>query len=226
MFHSFPDAPGVGRDCLVRSTEFKYESADQPDDATRPGFTVLTAVTQRSYKKTSANTTTDYAWRDLPPVELTYSKPLVNQAVQVIDAAQLVNLPVGTQGPGYRWIDLDGEGLSGVLAEQAGAWYYKPNLGDGRFGPMRSVVPLPAMAVATGSRHQFMDLAGDGEIDVVDFRGPTPGFHERDREEGWKRHVPFASLPPLVWTEWASTAPSACAKGQGPKIIVPAAGCG
>ena len=201
MFHSFPDAPGVGRDCLVRSTEFKYESADQPDDATRPGFTVLTAVTQRSYKKTSANTTTDYAWRDLPPVELTYSKPLVNQAVQVIDAAQLVNLPVGTQGPGYRWIDLDGEGLSGVLAEQAGAWYYKPNLGDGRFGPMRSVVPLPAMAVATGSRHQFMDLAGDGEIDVVDFRGPTPGFHERDREEGWKRHVPFASLPNIDWQD-------------------------
>lgn len=201
MFHHFPDAPGVGRDCLIRSTEFEYESSDHPDDATRPGFTVLGAVTQRSYEKTSANTTTDYAWRDLPPVEFTYSKPVVNQAVQVIDVDQLANLPVGTQGPGYRWIDLDGEGLSGVLAEQAGAWYYKPNLGDGHFGPMRSIVPLPATAIAAGSRHQFMDLAGDGEIDVVDFGGPTPGFHERDRDDGWKRHVPFASLPNIDWQD-------------------------
>jgi hypothetical protein len=44
-----------------------------------------------------------------------------------------------------------------------------------------------------------MDLSGNGEIDVVTLGGPTPGFHERDRDEGWKRHVPFASLPQIDW---------------------------
>ena len=34
----------------------------------------------------------------------------------------------------YQWVDLDGEGVSGILTEQAGAWFYKPNLGEGRFG--------------------------------------------------------------------------------------------
>ena len=29
----------------------------------------------------------------------------------------------------YRWLDLDGEGISGVLTEQDNSWFYKPNLG-------------------------------------------------------------------------------------------------
>ncbi len=36
---------------------------------------------------------------------------------------------------------------------------------------------------------------------VVDFGGPAPGFYERDRDEGWKRHVPFASLPNIDWQD-------------------------
>ncbi len=34
----------------------------------------------------------------------------------------------GLDGDAYQWIDLDGEGVSGVLTEQATAWYYKRNL--------------------------------------------------------------------------------------------------
>lgn len=201
MFHHFPDAPGVGLDCLVRSTDFHYGLPDSSMDDARPDYAVLRSVTQRSYQKKTPDTSAAYAWRELPPVDFGYSRPVVDSTVHVIDARQLDNLPVGTQGPGYSWIDLDGEGLSGVLAEQAGGWYYKPNWGDGRFGPARLVAPLPAMATASGSRHQFMDLAGDGEIDVVDFNGPVPGFHERDGTEGWKRHVPFASLPNIDWLD-------------------------
>lgn len=200
MFHHFPDQEEVGRDCLVRSTDFEYaEPADFPN-ATRAGYTILQSVSHRSYQR-QRNTDTTYEQRQLPPVSFAYSQPVVDETVRSVDPGQLANLPVGTQGSGYQWIDLDGEGLSGVLTEQAGAWYYKPNLGDGQFGPIRQVAPLPAMAVASGSRHQFMDLAGDGEIDVVDFSGPTPGFHERDRDEGWKRHVPFASLPNIDWND-------------------------
>jgi len=200
MFHHFPSAPEVGVNCLVRSTEFDYALPAAPVDATRSGYTVLRSVTHRSYQR-KPGSNTDYERRDLPPVTFTYSQPVVGPTVHTIDSGQLDNLPVGTQGPGYQWIDLDGEGLSGALAEQSGGWYYKPNLGDGHFGAMRVVAAQPAMVMAADSRHQFMDLAGDGEIDVVDFSGPTPGFHQRDRDEGWKRHVPFASLPNIDWQD-------------------------
>ena len=43
MFHHFPREPGVGCDCLVRSTDFGY--------ATSPIASFLTSVTQRGYRR-------------------------------------------------------------------------------------------------------------------------------------------------------------------------------
>jgi hypothetical protein len=45
--------------------------------------------------------------------------------LRFIDAANLENLP-WVDGAAYQWVDLDGEGVSGVLTEQAGAWFYRP----------------------------------------------------------------------------------------------------
>ena len=199
MFHHFAAELGTA-DYLVRSTDFNYVHPTLLNKPENPGYTVLQSVTQRAYQKLDA-ADPNYEPRKFPPVSFAYSKPVVDPTVHAIEPAQLENLPVGTQGAGYQWLDLDGEGLSGVLTEQAGGWYYKPNRGDGEFGPLRAVAPLPAMALAAGSRHQFMDLAGNGEIDVVDFGGLTPGFHERDRDAGWKHHVPFASLPNIDWQD-------------------------
>jgi len=47
----------------------------------------------------------------------------------------------------YPWIDLNGEGLAGVLAEYEGAWLYKPNLGDGRL----YLVETRAYAIQVGN---------------------------------------------------------------------------
>ncbi len=201
MFHHFAEAPGVGDACLVRSTEFDYASADGSEDPTRPGYTVLRAVRQSSFRRTPPGSSQPYVRQQLPPVEFTYSQPVVGRTARRIDASELDNLPVGTQGPGYRWIDLDGEGLAGVLGQATGAWYYKPGLGNGTFGPVRAVARMPALAAVAGSSHRFIDLAGDGSIDVVEFDGPVPGFHERQHGEGWTRHIPFASLPNIDWQD-------------------------
>ncbi|TXI37253.1 MAG: toxin [Nitrosomonas sp.] len=207
MFHHFkelhePNKWEQGeRDYLVRSTNFHYRAdLGELQNPETPGYTVLESVTQHAYQKRSPEATT-YESRQLPPVSFKYSEPHIDPTIHYIDAAQLENLPMGTQGPGYRWIDLDGEGLSGVLAEQSGGWYYKSNLGDGAFGSMRQVALQPAMANSGRNRLQFMDLAGNGSIDIVDFSGPAPGFHERDQDQGWKRHVPFANLPNINWQD-------------------------
>ena len=109
-------------------------------------------------------------------------------------------------------MDLDGEGLSGILTEQAEGWFYKPNLSpinvqheDGketitaRFGPVELVAQKPSLATISGGRQQFLDLAGDGQLDLVELRGPTPGFYERTQDEGWETFAPFESLPVLDW---------------------------
>jgi len=213
MLHHFRDDPAVGLNCLVRSTDFHYRDPAQAQDPHELGYTVLEledpwasgysvldSVTQRSYQRRKAADTT-YESRELPPLALTYSEAEIDTVPHAIASDQLSNLPVGTQGAGYQWVDLDGEGLSGVLTDQAGAWHYRPNRGGGRFGPARIIAQVPALAALASGRQQLMDLSGDGAIDLVDFSGPVPGFHERDRDDGWKRHVPFASLPNVDWQD-------------------------
>ena len=195
MFHDMPD---LGSEpVLVRATEFIYRhpAPQALSTPTASGYTRLISVVQRSYERDN----NAYHDRGLPPVEFKYSEATVDPIPKSIAANQLPNLPVGTHGMGYQWIDLDGEGLSGVLSEQQGAWYYKGNLGNGTFAPQKLVSVLPSLALEQAGRHQFLDLGGDGDIDVVDFNHPTPGFYERDVDQGWKQHIPFATLPNIDW---------------------------
>jgi RHS repeat-associated protein len=96
---------------------------------------------------------------------------------------------------------LDGEGISGVLTEQGNAWYYKPNAGGGHFGPSEVVARRPSLAALSQGKQQLLDIAGDGNLDLVQFNSATPGFYERTLEEGWGSFRTFQSLPVLDWND-------------------------
>jgi hypothetical protein len=116
MFHHFPDELGVD-DYLVRATHFGYVES--------PINSVLSTAIQSGYLRQEDGT---YLERSLPPAEYEYSPIGLQNEVQEIDGDNLENLPVGLSGSLYQWVDLEGEGLSGILSEQGGGWYYKPNL--------------------------------------------------------------------------------------------------
>jgi hypothetical protein len=208
MFHHFPAEPEVGRDCLVRSTDFTYSYEKTPADPHNPLYSFLLVAMQTGYQRKPGG----YLSKSLPPLEFKYTQPIIDETVQEIDRESLENLPYGLDGTHYQWVDLDGEGLSGILTEQAGSWFYKRNLSPinlrvengketsaARFGPVELVARKPSLAALSGGRQQLLDLAGDGQLDVVEFEGPTPGFYERTAEEDWEPFAPFTSLPVLDW---------------------------
>ena len=125
MFHHFPDEDGVGQDCLVRSTDFQYGTDELKIDHPEPVYSRIISVTQAGYKRKACG---GYTRRTLPPLEFEYTRPVVQETIEVVDDESMQNLPIGLDGPNYRWVDLHGEGISGILTEQAGNWYYKPNL--------------------------------------------------------------------------------------------------
>ena len=200
MFHHFPGEAGVERDCLVRSTDFAYSDELDPTDVRNAVYTFLQAVTQTGYRRNNGG----YDSRSLPPVEFGYTEPTVQDVVEDVDPLSLENLPIGVDGSAYRWTDLHGEGIPGILTEQAGAWFYKRNLSpipdklaDGRervkaqFAPLETVALKPNVALRAGA--EFMDMAGDGQPDVVVLDGPMPGLYEHDDDEGWQPFRPFTS---------------------------------
>lgn len=135
--HRFPDASGASADLPVNSTDIVYDepTAAPLDDRATPGYTVLCAVRYRSYQCSrdadQSGSAGGYAWRELPPLTFEYSRPKVGMTIRRLATRDLPNLPLGAQGAGYQWVYLHGEGLSGVLSEQGGAWHYAPNRGGG-----------------------------------------------------------------------------------------------
>lgn len=209
-FNNFPQEGGVGANCLVRSTDFVYSDQQAPTDPHNPIYTFLVAATETGYRRSGAV----YTSRSLPPLEFGYSQPVIQSDVRTADASSLANLPEGIDGSRFQWVDLDGEGLSGILADWGGGWGYKPNLSpvnqvrqrDGSFqacasfGPLESVTPLPSRSTLGGAQ-QLLDLSGGGRLDVVDFARPDPGFFERTPDEDWEPFQSFESWPDVDWSD-------------------------
>jgi RHS repeat-associated protein len=206
MFHHFEGEAGVGKDCLVRSTDFNYSYEQNPTDVRNPIYSFLLSATQTGYKRNGSS----YIQKSLPPLEFTYSEANVDETVRDVEPASLENLPQGLDGTRYQWVDLDGEGLSGMLTEQGNGWFYKRNLSpinavqdngkthvEAQFAPLELVTSKPASGLANGA--QFLDLAGDGQPDLVTLRGAVPGFYERTQDEGWEPFIAFKSLPVVDW---------------------------
>jgi RHS repeat-associated protein len=202
MFHHFPGEKDVGQDCLVRSTDFTYSYKKNSQDARNPIFSFLLSVTQSGYKRQDAR----YLKKSLPPLEFQYTQAIIQNEVREVDTDSLENLPVGLDGTDYQWVDLDGEGSSGILTEQADGWYYKRNLSanhqvieDGQertvaqLGPMEVVTRKPANGLVGGG--QFLDLAGDGQVDLVEMEGAVCGFYERTNDASWETFRAFTSWP-------------------------------
>ncbi|MDG6026917.1 MAG: hypothetical protein E3K40_09500 [Candidatus Brocadia sp.] len=199
MFHHFPDELGID-DYLVRSTEFTYSES--------PIASFITRVTQSGYRHQNDET---YLKKSLPPLEFEYSKADIQKDVRKIDLESLENLPYGLDGAQYQWVDLDGEGISGILTEQAGGWFYKRNLSPipvkengkeifaAHFAPLEVVVQKPSLARVIAGQQQFLDLAGDGKLDLVQLERPLSGFYERTEDADWEQFRPFISAPNIDW---------------------------
>lgn len=202
MFHSFPDQQAADHR-LVQSMDFSYNHG--------PVISFMTSITRCGYVlQSDQQQRSQYIKRSFPPLEFQYSQPptseqLAQLPVRAVDADSLENLPYGVDGSAYSWVDLDGDGLSGIITQQSGGWFYKRNLSANnqimengtektlaRFGPLEYIMDSPAI---NSSPPQFMDLAGDGHMDLVLMDGLLQGFYKRTDDFDWLSFRSFSSWP-------------------------------
>jgi RHS repeat-associated protein len=183
MFHHFAAQLGTP-DCLVRSTELTYQQSSVAS--------FITSITQSGYARQPDGT---YLRKSMPQLDFQYTQAQVDETVREVDTQSIRNLPYGADGTRYRWTDLDSEGLTGILTEQTDGWYYKRNLGNGSFGAVERVATRPTFAALNTGRQELIDLAGEGQLDLVQFDGPMAGFHTRTSNGNWTRFTHFSYTP-------------------------------
>lgn len=210
MFHHFPQGRNgeTGYDGMVRSTDFAYDHQNgQSQLLGNPIATKLLSITQTGYALDT--TGKSYITKSFPPLEFTYSEAEIDSTVQTVESDSLENLPEGLDGSNYQWLDLDGEGISGILTQQAGAFFYKRNLSPlsgtnpngqaqtvAQFGALE-LVAMQASLPQSGGKPQFMDLSGDGHQMMVILDPPVRGYSERTDDPGWDSFCSFQSFPDL-----------------------------
>ncbi|OJJ43116.1 hypothetical protein ASPZODRAFT_74951, partial [Penicilliopsis zonata CBS 506.65] len=205
MFHHFPRETGRSH-ALVASTRFQYTESN--------GVTLIQSViTTGSLPATATRKTGEgYYHESLPPVEFEYTPALeVDRAA----ALEIQELPrdtlhqMSSSGVGWttEWVDLDGEGMPGVLLIiENGAWWYQRNelpktlassdCSYSSLGPLRQLHLQPQ---GGGGQHYLEDLEHTGHMDVVfmDAMGVPTGFFERTPDGEWAAFQSMTSVPQL-----------------------------
>ncbi|NOT27672.1 MAG: hypothetical protein HOP16_16420 [Acidobacteria bacterium] len=182
VYHRFP-ALHSGP-VLITSYELQYD--ERPEGAT------LLAIKETGHRREPDGSTPSKA---RPLLRFEYSRPRVASAFHRAPTETMETLPNGLDGPRYRWMDLYGEGLPGILIETPNAWSYRRNEGGGRFGADTVVVERPAYQL---SRAVMQDLDGDGNPDLAIVGSRGAGYYELDREtDRWRGFRPFPSVPHL-----------------------------
>ncbi len=177
IFHNFNEIRLGGKPRLVRSLDISYYHDATPDVYTEADY--ITAVTQTGYTLRGTYDpfgTNEYATRSLPAMTFDYEPLQWHTALKTVSKADAANAPQGLTGP-YQWTDFYGEGISGILTEQATGWYYKRNLGDAHFTPAMKIAQKPSFTGMGSGALQWQDLQADGSRQVVS-SAPVKGYWE------------------------------------------------
>jgi RHS repeat-associated protein len=189
MFHRFDE---LGPEpYLVRSTDLEYEHRDH--------LSALLRITQAGYLRDDRTGT--YERATLPPLDLAYVERKVHGDVRSLAPGALDGIPGGVDGAKARWVDLEGEGISGVLLANDRGWYYKANLGQGQLAPPALLRSLPVPAALGAGVQQLTDIDGDGRLELVQYTHPTSGYFTRTAEGDWTSFTAFQALPRINWSD-------------------------
>ena len=182
LFHKFGDELATPSE-LVRSLNISYNEGSA-------GVRLLTSVVSTGYKRDRDGVMTS---QSLPALSLRYQEHVWNTELKTLNKEAAGELPMGLNGRQYQWVDLYGEGLSGVLSEREGALAYMKNLGDGNFSKTEILSPSPSLSGLSGGALQIRDIEGNGQKQLV-----VPvlnGYFPLNREGQWESFRSFETMP-------------------------------
>ncbi|MCJ1432472.1 hypothetical protein MMC27_001829 [Xylographa pallens] len=203
MFHHIEEELAM-KDYLVSSYNFEYK------ESSYGSFLASATLNGHVWKKDDGNGA--YITESFPAHRFEYAKvtPLEKLTLQKMKPIAFQTLPIAQPSAAFRWIDLHGEGLQGILLQLDGAWYYQRNMNAinaaaaaddsddeelaeiDDFGPF---IKLDAQPNVTDYQNSFFeDIDGNGNQDlvIVNTEGRLHGYFECTDQDTW---TPLQNFP-------------------------------
>lgn len=198
VFHRIPGLSETPQ--LVRSTDLAFAESHvrAATDALYDGGVVATRLLEITQVSYLANPDGTYQRATMPPLSLGFSEPVIHDTLETIKRGSLAGIPGADAS---RWVDLDGEGLPGLLVTTPCAWFYQANRGDGTLVAPSLERALPSPSELLMGTPQLVDLDGDGHLDLVHHSSSLAGYFERTDDHDWRSFVAFAQSPNLDWSD-------------------------
>ncbi|MEO8378264.1 MAG: SpvB/TcaC N-terminal domain-containing protein [Acidobacteriota bacterium] len=103
--------------------------------------------------------------------------------------------------PSVDLVDLEGTGRPGIIQGTLAGWAYWPNRGNAKFGGPRILANVPNTMTAADDRVRFLDLEGNGTVDLLWAPAGGAGFFPNAAGGTWEDFVPYGSDLPFDLTD-------------------------
>lgn len=193
IFHHFQNE--LGDPYLVKRLAFKYNTDHKYQFQQVEIPSSISEIVFSGYRRKGITATDPYDIQVMPAINFGFSK-LLNPINPVFKPLQINGKPI----PGslsrndFFPVDLNQEGISGLLYENSSLAYFEPK-GKGNYGFPQTPKRFPIANSKNNQNTSFVDLEGDGTLSLVVKRTNQTGFFKGINSENWNLFRPFKRYP-------------------------------
>jgi RHS repeat-associated protein len=194
QYHQFTDQYG-GQPFLVKSMKLDYGDTANSDGSvpSLSGLSFLRNVFVTGYQIQSDMT---YRVKTMPPVTLSYTGFVPEgKRYQLLKVADGAAIPGYLSPEAYQMVDLNNDGLPGLLYSNGlTSFYYEP-LGEGAYRSPVALEGFPADRDLGTGQNVLMSLSGNGIKELVVEMEGRSGYYKNTEPGVWNGFEPFEMQP-------------------------------
>jgi hypothetical protein len=194
LFHHFKQE--LGDPNLVKNLQLKYKQTHQYKETDISTLSTLEEACLIGYKRSGNKATDTYEIQQMPSVHFRFSEfepPEYPEFKELkIDSG---TIPGYLNNSGFLSVDLNKEGISGLLYHNENTILFCEPQGDGTYSSPLAPSTFPTDHDFTNGRCALVDLEGNGELELVVQNAKETGFYQKKNDGSWDNYQPFETYP-------------------------------
>lgn len=196
LFHKLEQE--LGAPSLVKSLSLGYVDQQSSYKTTNPADLSLLQILQfTGFRREGLIATDMYDVQSMPSLDLGFSgfQPPENPEFKTLTIVGNNQVQSDVLGVQFQPVDMEGEGIAGLLSSNDNTLWYMSPQGEGSYAPPRSPENFPINRNFSDGHVSFMDLEGNGQLDLVVHNDGHSGFYPHQEDGSWGNYTSFVAYP-------------------------------